>query len=759
MKLVIKYLFLIFLLCFSFYSFSQNSISGKITDHESGESLPGVNVYIHELLTGTFTDDDGKYLLKDLPSGDLILHVSYVGYQSIHQKISLNGQPKKVDLKMETLVLQSDEVVISGNFTSTQHDNTIKISTVRIDNITISGKPSLIESITEVPGVSMISKGPGVVTPVIRGLSLSNILVLNNSVPMENFQFSEDHPYLIDENGLELIEIIKGPASLIYGSGAVGGVINLIPEPIAPNGKILGNAGLTYYSNTAGLMSNIGVKGNQNGFVWGLRGGINSNKDYIQGDGNSAPNTRFNRYNIKSNFGILKKIGTFRIFYEYSHNKFGMSVLPAISMDIDNERKNEVWFQDLQNHLVISQNKLFLGKLKLDINLAYEFNNRQLKGNPQSDEFKRVDMDLQTFSYRIKARHDFKQPIKIIYGIQGMSQSNKNGEAPDLVLPDAQLNEISIYGLAQFTLSKFKLEAGLRYTYRNIYVPTQEAGGHSHEEGEHDDEEEVFIQYDDSFNNISASFGTTYNINEFNLLRLNLASAFRSPNLAELTQYGMHGIRFEEGNPDLKSQQNMEVDFGYHLHTRHTTLDISAFYNHINQYIYLSPTSDTTEEGMYIYRYSQTDANLYGGEASLHIHPHPLDWLHFVSTYSLVIGKQNDGSYLPRIPAQDFYFEVKLEKDQWKGLRDIYLKAGIDIVFAQKNPSIFETETNGYNLLSMGFGFDIQLRNNRINLNVTATNLLNATYYDHLSTLKELGIYNMGRNLSISIRVPFNIKN
>ncbi len=758
MESILKHFLFVLLVCLSYYAFSQNSISGSIKDLESGESLPGVNVYVHELSIGSFSDNFGQYTITGLPNGEFIIHYSFVGYETVHKKVYLKGHPIEINIEMEQVVLESDEVVISGNFTSTQHDNTIKISTLKIDQIARSGNPSLIASITEVPGVNMISKGPGVVTPVIRGLSLSNILVLNNSVPMENFQFSEDHPYLIDENGLERVEIIKGPASLIYGSGAVGGVINLIPEPVAMQGSISGDANFTYFSNTVGLMSNIGIKGNQKGFVWGVRGGINSNKDYKQGDGNNAPNTRFNRNNIKADLGLLKKVGTFRLFYEYSNNKFGMAVEPAFQLVTENKRGNEVWYQDLTDHLIISQNKLFLGNIKLEMNLAYEFNNRQLKGNPDSDEFERVNMDLQTFSYRIKANQTINEKLKIIYGVQGMYQVNQNGDAPDHVLPDATINDISAYGLAQYSLNKLKFEAGLRYSYRNMYVPRQEAGGHSHEEEEHDEEEEeVFIQYDGKFDNLSASFGTTYNINEKNLIRLNLASAFRSPNLAELTQYGMHGVRFEVGNQYLKSQQNLEIDLGYHLHTKHTTIDISAFYNHINDYIFLSPTADTTEEGTKIYKYTQTNANLYGGEAMLHIHPHPLDWLHLISTYSLVIGKQTDGNYLPRIPAQDLYFEIKLEKEKWKILRDIYLKAGIDIVFAQNNPSIFETKSNSYNLVNMGFGFDIQLKRNRINFNVTATNLLNVSYYDHLSTLKDIGIYNMGRNFSVSLRIPFNI--
>ncbi len=724
-----NFLVLLFAVAFMSSAKAQTELFGRITEKESGEPLAGVTVYVPDLLTGTATDGKGYYELSGLPKGELIVQFSYVGFQTVNKEIYLKDGKMTLNIEMAPKIIQGQEVVISGNFTSTQHENTIKISTLSIDKITTSGHPSLIASMAEVPGVSLISKGPGVVTPVIRGLSLSNILVLKNGMPMENFQFSENHPYLIDENGLHQVEIIKGPASLIYGSGAVGGVINLVPEPVATPGKIEGDFSLNFYGNTRGVQSNIGIKGHQDGFVWGLRGGINSSRDYMQGNGESVPNTRFNRYNIKANAGLLRKRGTFRLFYEYSGNKFGMSVPPAISLVTENSYKNEVWFQDLTDHMVISQNKLFLGNTKLDFNISYENNKRKLFGNPASDPFRLVDMTLQTLAYRVKTNHNFSEQLKSIFGIQGMYQNNRNFDAPDHVLPDAGINEVSLYGIIQYALKHFKVEAGLRYSYNAIHVPYQKADGI-------DDGADNYIEYDGQFNNLSASAGTSIHLDEHNILRVNVATAFRSPNLPELTQYGIHGTRFEIGNPDLKSQQNVETDLGYHLHT-----------------------SDTTETGLKIYQYSQANARLYGGEATWHIHPHPIHWLHFKTTYAYVIGEQRDGGYLPRIPAQQLYLELKVEKDSWKNFRNIYLSGGVRFVFDQNHPSEFEMATDGYNLVNLGFGFDIKAGRQLISFSVTANNLLNTDYYSHLSTLKDLGYYDMGRNVSFSLKVPFGLKN
>ena len=741
---------IIFIFLTTLQLLTQPSVSGTVTAEKSGESLMGVNVFLPELSRGTVTDKDGNYLIHHLPNGQHILRFSFVGYKTVHRTVFLQNENLELNITMDELVVQGDEVVISGNFTSTQHDNTVKISTIDSRQLRLSGNPSLIESIAGIPGVDLISKGPGIGTPVIRGLSLSNILFLNNGVPMENFQFSENHPYMVDEYGVERVEVIKGPASLIYGSGAVGGVINLIDEPVPQKGQIEGDLNLKYFGNTAGINPNFGIKGNQNGFVWGVRGGLNSNKDYRQGNEETAKNTRFNRHSVKLNAGLIRKIGSFKLQYQYNRDKLGLAVLPAFEIVTTNSRKNEVWYQDLHNHLISSTNKLYFGKFRLDVDLAYQLNNRRLKGSELTPVFELVNMTLQTFTYRIKSAYSFNKQTKVIFGIQGMTQNNKNGNAPDHVLPDATLSDISVYGLAQYRAGSLAvLEAGLRYSFRKIHAPLQSASG---------DPDSDQIQYNGQFSNLSASVGATLNLTEQIHLRLNLASAYRSPNLAELTQHGMHGTRFEEGNPNLKTQQNLEADLGYHWHTRHLTFDVSTFYNNLFNYIHLAPTNDTTENGFHIYRYTQADAYLYGGEASIHIHPHPIHWLHLKSTYSYVVGKKKQGSYLPLIPAQKLKFDLRVTKNKWQGFGDLFVKTGVDFVFAQNKPSEFETVTPAYTLVNLGVGFDLIVKQQRFSFSVIANNLLDIAYFDHLSSLKPLGIYDMGRNISFSIRIPFGVK-
>lgn len=756
----LKILISTLLLLFVSQNYAQSLLFGRITDQSSDEPLVGVNIYIPELLKGGVSDKNGEYKIDALPEGELIVRISFVGYKTENIKINSNKVNQKLNVELDFLIVEGQEIVVSGNFTSTQHENTVKISTLNSRQLNRSGKPSLIESLSRTPGVDIISKGPGIGSPVIRGLSLSNILFLNNGIPMNNYQFSENHPYMVDEFGVKRVEIIKGPASLIYGSGAVGGVINIIDEEPAMKGVIKGNAGFKYYSNTSGLSGNISIKGNTNNFFWGIQSGISSHKDYAQGNNEIVPNTRFNRNSIKINTGLIRKKSTYKIIYQYSSDKLGLAIEPAIDLVNSNERKNDIWYQDLTDHLLISQNKFFLNKLRLDLNFAYQLNNRKLNGSEFTDPFTQVDMNLSTFSFCVKGKYQFNEKFKLIVGTQNFTQKNTNQGAPNRILPDANIFDISAFSLAQYKVENvFVLEAGLRYSFKSIHVPLQEPSGHSHEEEEHGEDDDDLISYDGNFSNLSASLGANITLNKNMLIRLNLASAFRSPNLAELTQQGIHGTRYEVGNPNLTNQQNLEADIGFHLHTKHTTLDLSAFYNNIYNYIFLSPTIDTTDEGYKIYEYDQTPSVIYGAEAMLHIHPHPIHWLHIESSYSYIIGNKESGENLPLIPANNFKLDFMFTKDKLNVLSNTYFKIGFKYAFDQNKPSEFETPTDAYFLLNMGLGTEIKISNQLVLIDLSATNLLNETYFDHLSTLKDLGYFNMGRSINLSVKIPFGIKN
>ena len=184
-------------------------------------------------------------------------------------------------------------------------------------------------------------------------------------------------------------------------------------------------------------------------------------------------------------------------------------------------------------------------------------------------------------------------------------------------------------------------------------------------------------------------------------------------------------------------------------------VDISGFYHSINDYIFITPTNDTIASGDKIYRYSQTNSEIYGGELAIDVLP--FDWLNFKTSYAYLIGKQDDGNYLPFIPQNKLRFELKFQKQKLIFLKNTFFKVGGFYASKQNNPAMFETKTDSYFLLNAGIGTDIKWANQKVFLSVQANNLLNETYIDHLSTLKEMAYYNIGRNISINLKIPFGI--
>ncbi len=752
---MIRYILAIFILLPQFTyglgDIKNNKLNGKITDQDYGLALPGVSIFIPELQKGTVSDDNGFYQLENLPDGKITVQFSSIGYESSINTIAIVKENTELNIKLPFTSVTTQDVVVSSGFPSSQHENTIKISVLSNKELEMLSTPSLGEKLASIPGVDVISRSPGVSTPVIRGLSLNNILFLNNGVRLENFQFSTDHPFLINEEGADHIEVIKGPASLLYGSDAMGGVINIVREKPAPSNSIKSDISSQYHSVTKGITTNIGVKASQGNWFWMIRANQQSHKDYKDGKGNYVPNTRFNSDGFQLGLGLQKNFGSFKIYYDYLQPKLGMTNEESIGLINSENRKNKYWYQNLTQHLISSRNRLFLGNYKLELNAAYQYNQRRLNGNPESAVFRLVDMNLNTFTYDGKLYFPSSESSEYLIGIQGMHQSNTNHEAPNHIIPNAQTDDFSAFSLLKKEINIVNLQLGLRYDHRALFIPEQAAGGHSHAEETVPDENEM-VHINRTFDNLNASLGATFQINSNLLMRANLATGYRAPNLAELTQHGLHGNRFEEGNAQLNPQKSLESDLGIHYHTKSHNIDFAIFYNKVYDYIYLAPTNDVAPEGNgFVYSYQQQDAKLYGGEFAVNVSPTSFLRLH--SDYTMVIAKQNDGGHLPLIPQHKINTTIRLLAKGNQTFKSPFISLGWKHAFEQNHPSQFESKTSAYDLIAIQAGSDFQIAKYQTSLMLSADNLLNETYIDHLSSIKSLNYNNPGRNISVKFSI------
>jgi iron complex outermembrane receptor protein len=296
---------------------------------------------------------------------------------------------------------------------------------------------------------------------------MNDILILNNGVRFENYQYSSHHPLGIDEFGVEDVEIIKGPASLLYGSDAIGGVVNFIKEKPASIGSVSGDYNLQTFSNSQGITNNLGVKAALKKWFGGIRAGQKSNADYLEGDGRFVPNSRFSESSVKANAGFTDALGTFKIFYDYNNQKLGLVEDEAVESITERGRRPEILFQELNTHLLSSQNKFFLGQFKLDLNAAFQ--NTEVAHQEDADTCE-IQMNLATLTYEAKLYLPSGPASEYIAGIQGFNQENSNLNDREVVLlPDAQTNNFSVFGLLQKTFfSKLKLQSGLRFDSKTI---------------------------------------------------------------------------------------------------------------------------------------------------------------------------------------------------------------------------------------------------------------------------------------------------
>ena len=395
--------------------------------------------------------------------------------------------------------------------------------------------------------------------------------------------------------------------------------------------------------------------------------------------------------------------------------------------------------QGVNNHLLSFNNILFFSKSKLDVDLSYISNDRsEFEDSDVAD----LQMKLNTFNYDAKYHLPKYGNLETIIGFQGMHQNNRNfGE--EYLIPDAVTNDIGFFGTANYEWKSNVILAGLRFDNRSI---TSEAYGNIGEEGS-------FEAIDKSYNSFNASLGYKTNLNDNLIARFNAASGFRAPNLAELTSNGVHEgtNRYEIGNSHLKTEQNIQTDLNIEYNTNHFEFFVNGFYNHVNNYIYTSPTGETIEDND-VFNYIQNNAKLYGGEIGVHFHPHPLDWLHLESSFETVTGEKQNGDYLPLIPANNWNNTLRTEFNIKNWLSDGFTSLNVSSTFNQNNVSGFETGSKKYSLVNIGFGGTVKFGKTIFDVHVNANNLFNENYIAHLSRLKTDGIQNIGRNIILGLK-------
>ncbi len=770
-----KYLIIFTIITFSIFNdlYSQVTFTGRITDKETGDGIFGATVYIPDLKVGVASDEKGNFSITDLPGRRFMVQLKSLGYLTINQMIDFS-KVKHIEIGMETSAIEEKQVVVTGGDLSSDNNRTsVSINSIDKEEMKTIPSKNIIDEMSSLPGISEVTTGNNVSKPVIRGMSYSNIVTMNEGIRQEGNQWGDEHGVEIDQFSADRIEILKGPASLFYGSDALGGVINIL-EPVPPSPGVIGGDFISQYSTNNKLTANsLLLEGNNNGFFWQARGTYKNSASF-QTPTEYVYNSGYNENDYSAMLGFNNRWGyTHLHFSRYDAHLGAVDSLkknPVTGNFLDmNEkdvpenvltgRKLELPFQHVIHTEITSVTNYIIKDSELKFTAGYEDNDRKEYDSEMSSPD--LYMRLSTLTYYLQYIHPFKDSLEGVAGISGMSQFNRN-KGITFLIPDYDLQDIGGFAYLKKSIRKFTVNAGIRFDTR--FESGKALNLNKNGEASPTGDSVLFKSFNNNFHAFSGAAGMTYSISKLFNFKLNIGRGYRSPNIAELAENGVHEgtYRYEIGNPDLKAQTSLQFDGELSATTKYLEIVLSGFYNTIDNYIYprnINNETKTVDGVTYpVYRFVQGNSLLKGYEFTVHIHP--VEEIHFENSLSYVNGTNlQTHTPLPFIPALHTIHELKwvIKELQTKTIKKPFIRLNITNYFAQTRYDTFETETKGYVLYNAGLGTDIKIRNNTLTLFVNGDNITNRRYYDHLSRFKPLGIYNMGRNITFGVDFNFGI--
>ncbi|MTK54069.1 TonB-dependent receptor [Paludibacter sp.] len=780
---------------------AKTSLKGIVTDKLTGEPLIGVAVYIPELKTGSVTDDKGSYRIDNLPKTTLTVQVTYVGHQSVIEPVDLRNSVTQNFSLVESSA-KIDEVVVTATAGSTQLVRTpTPIVIVPHTDLLREASTNLMDALASQPGISQITTGGGISKPVIRGLGYNRVVVVNDGIRQEGQQWGDEHGIEIDEQAVNKAEILKGPASLMFGSDAMAGVINLFSAPTLPEGKIAGNFYANYQTNNGLMAYSLDLAGNKKGFIWDLRYSDKMAHDYTNKYDGYVYNSRFREQALTGLIGFNKEWG-------YSHLTFstyqltpgivegardsisGKFIKPVVVNGVEgselvNDADGKSYshgmpYQQVKHYKAVWNNSIFIGDGSLKTTLGFQQNRRQEFGDVLNPDQYGLYFLLNTVNYDVHYMLSQKNGWSASFGVNGMYQHSMN-KGTEFLVPEYNLFDAGIFGIASKTIGRFDISGGIRFDNRHEHGDDLYLNSNDEKTTVSDPTAyHRFTAFTNNFGGITGSLGAAWRITDDFHAKFNLSRGFRAPNIGELASNGVHDgtVRYEIGNSSLKPETSLQADFQLGYSSRYLSAEVDLFVNRINNYIFSRKLNsmaggDSITNSYQTYKFVSGDARIMGGEFMLDVHP--FDCLHIENSFSYVnsiqLQQPDSTRYLPMTPAPKWKTDVRLDiLRHGNVLRNGYINVGVESYFAQNHFYAAygtETRTPGYSLLYAGIGGDIIHKGHTLfSLYLTGNNLTDVAYQSHLSRLKyedvnnatgRTGVYNMGRNFSIKLLVPINL--
>jgi len=664
--------------------------------------------------------------------------------------------------QVDDQTVELDEVVLSLPFNQTLGKSVIKVDKINFNDLNPILQQYISKSISKLPGVSILSTGPGVSKPSIRGLSYDRVVVYSQGVRLENQQWGDEHGIGVSTSGINSIEVIKGPSYVLYGSDAMGGVLYVEPERYSSDFSV-DYMGL-YNSNYNGITNNLGLKGSSGKFSYIARANMVDNQSFSTPDG-EVENTWFKENDVQAGLKYETEKFSSDLRLTMNFSELGLPHMEEGHDDHDDHDEeghddhdeeghddhedHEDHYQELSHTTLTWVNTFDLGNdHQLNVTLGRQLNDRKEFGGHEEEEGHddhdeeghddhddhegheegeaELDMQLSTNTLDVSLVMPQSDNLNLTIGTNFLSQENKNFGHEELI-PDAEKKDFGLYALGQITMENGAALLGVRYDNRSI----------SSDMGSAD------------FSNFNGSVGIKRDF-ENSTLRFNIGSGYRAPNLIELFADGVHHgtFRYERGNLNLVAEKSFQTDISFDINNDDSSVSFDLFYNDISDYIYLSPSSDR-EDGFAVYDYMQQDSELYGGEISF-AKKTGFDWLSYNTSLEYIFAESADGEALPFISPLTFnqVFNIDISSNYSFEI-DFLAKA------KQGRVSMFEEETDGYSVLNLSGNWMTSFLDNDLNIFWSISNVFDKEYYDHLSRFKTAGIEEMGRNISVGLKYNF----
>jgi len=772
------------------HNMTNAQISGIVME-EHNHTLPNATILLLPDSLEIVANVDGRFSFDTLKPGSYELRASYIGYVTNTISVELiENVPKKV-----TLILDHDHNLMETVIIHEEHakqEMTLQTDHIQEDFFERNFEGTFAQTIEKLPGMSSINVGVGISKPVIRGLSSNRIIVNHQGIKQESQQWGSDHGLEIDQFDVERVEIIKGPASLQYGSDGLGGVINIMPQTLLPKNTFEGSVMGLYKSNNDHWGGSAKFGFNLNNWFGSVRysqqdfadyqvpaSSFNYNGFVLPIFNNRLKNTSGKENNLSITTGINKDWGITRLHYSHYSLDAGLfsgavGIPRSYALTHDGNYRDIDVPQQKVDHYRISLNQIiYMGSNHLAFDIGLQRNLRQELSQPEfhsiplsqlediNDKLA-IELLLETFSIAAHYEHFLSSDWKTIYGVNTQWQRNVRSGF-EFLLPDFKTFRGGAYSIFEKEMNEeWLLNGGLRFDIGNN--ESDYFKQYVWDSNETIVDSLISIATDDYFFNWSASLGTNLSLFDDNwTLKANIGKSFRVPYPSETASNGIHHgtFRHEVGTADLESEHGYQLDLGAYFRFDKIEGSVTAYFNYFDNYIYLGPTfpakfSRLPEAGQ-IFQYRQDDAIYTGFEVQW-------DWdltskleLHqvvdFVQSYNTKTTLA-----LPFTPQPSIKTDVIFTPFKGDLISDSYLEVAHEYHFAANGPlrvDRSEDSTPGYQLFNLGMGLDFNVGDQEISVKLQARNLLNTEYLAHLSRYRIINVPEQGRNLVVSVKVPF----